>query len=95
MPTTFERLRLILVRDYKADPDRLAPDTPLDSLNIDSLGIAELLFTIEDEFQVKLTKEPVEMATVADVVGFVDRLVAIQHGVDAPGDGAALPSARS
>ena len=76
MPTTFERLRLILARDYKADPDGLAPDTPLDSLNIDSLGIAELLFTIEDEFAIKLTKEPVELTTVADVVGFIDRLVA-------------------
>ena len=92
MPTTFERLRAILVRDYKTDTDRVGPDTPLESLNIDSLGVAELLFTIEDEFAIKLTKEPVELVTVADVVGFIDRLVADQHGVGATADGAALPS---
>ena len=94
MPTTFERLRLILVRDYKADPDRLAPDTPLESLDVDSLGVAELLFTIEDEFDVKLTKEPVELNTVADVVGFIDRLVATRQAA-APADEAALPSTGS
>ena len=82
MPTTFERLRLILVRDYKADAEALTPEAPLSSLDIDSLGVAELLFTVEDEFQVKVTKEPLELTTVGDVVVFIDGLVASQHGVD-------------
>lgn len=81
MPTTFERLRLILVRDYKADAQALTPDAPLSSLDIDSLGVAELLFTVEDEFQVKVTKEPLELTTVGDVVVFIDGLVASQHPV--------------
>ena len=78
MPTTFERLREILVRDYRADPAAVTPESPLESLNIDSLGVAELLFTIEDAFGIQLTKEAAasELATVADVVAFIDRLVA-------------------
>ncbi len=75
MPSTFERLRSILVRDYKVDADAVTLESSLESLNIDSLGATELLFTIEDEFEIRLTKEPVNLATVADVVGFIDALV--------------------
>ncbi|MEO8937212.1 MAG: acyl carrier protein [Burkholderiaceae bacterium] len=76
MPSTFERLRSILVRDYKVDGDAVTPESSLESLHIDSLGATELLFTIEDEFDIRLTKEPANLATVADVVGFIDALLA-------------------
>lgn len=80
MKTTEELLREILVKDYKLDPDALTIDTPLEELGIDSLGVAELLFTIEDEFKVKVSTEPQKLATVGDVVSYIDALVAAQHG---------------
>lgn len=95
MPTTFDRLRLILVRDYKADADVVTPDMPLANLNIDSLGVAELLFTIEDDFKVRVKKEPVEMTTVGDVVRFIDALVAEGHDVEGPAGGLQPPSAET
>lgn len=76
MPSTFERLRLLLARDYKVDPDTVTVDSSLESLDIDSLGATELLFTIEDEFGVRVTKEPVDLTTVGDVVAYIDGLVA-------------------
>lgn len=82
MRTTSERLREILVKDYKLDPDSLALDTPLEALGIDSLGVAELLFTVEDEFKVKMSTESVKLATVGDVVRYIDTLVSAQHGGD-------------
>ena len=82
MTTTLELLREILVKDYKLDPDLLTPDTPLEALGIDSLGVAELLFTIEDKFAVKVSTEPVKLASVGDVVSYIDVLVATQHGGD-------------
>jgi acyl carrier protein len=54
MSTTVELLREILVKDYSVDPDSLTLETPLEALGIDSLGVAELLFTVEDEFKVKV-----------------------------------------
>jgi acyl carrier protein len=81
--TTFERLRAILVRDYKLAPEALTLEAPLEGLGIDSLGVAELLFNVEDEFGITLPPEPVQLPTVGDVVGYIDRLVAAQHG-DAP-----------
>ena len=82
--TTLERLCAILVRDYKLAPDALVPEAPLESLGIDSLGVAELLFNVEDEFGITLPPEPVQLPTIGDVVDYIDRLVAAQRAGAAP-----------
>jgi acyl carrier protein len=84
MTTTFERLCAILVKDHQLTSDRLTLDAPLESLGIDSLGTVELLWNIEDAFQVKLPSEPVDLPTLADVVRYVDELVARQANPAAP-----------
>lgn len=85
MTATLERLRAILVKDYKLAPEALTLDAPLEGLGIDSLGVAELLFNVEDEFKVILPPEPVQLATLGDVVRFIDGLVAAQgSGTVAP-----------
>jgi acyl carrier protein len=78
MTSTFERLRAILIRDYKFAPDLLVLDAPLEELGIDSLGTAELLFNIEDEFGVTLLPDPVQLTTLGDVVAFIDALIESQ-----------------
>ena len=85
MTTTFDRLRTILVKDYQIAPEAITPDAPLESLGIDSLGVAELLFNIEDEFKVTLPREPVNLTSVGDVVAFIDGLVAQQPVGSDPG----------
>jgi len=60
----------------------LTLETPFENLGIDSLGVGELLFTIEDEFKVKESTESVKLATVGDVVSYIDALIAAQHGGD-------------
>ncbi|MDL2339310.1 MAG: phosphopantetheine-binding protein [Pseudomonadota bacterium] len=84
MTTTFERLSAILLKDYKLQPDRLTVDAPLESLGIDSLGTVELLWNIEDAFQIKLPADPVDLPTLGDVVRYVDALIAKQGVVLAP-----------
>jgi acyl carrier protein len=76
MTDTFDRLSAILIKDYKFEPGRLELDVPLEVLGIDSLGTAELLFNIEDEFGVTLPPDPVQLTTLGDVVSFIDALVA-------------------
>ena len=89
MNTTLDRLRVLLVKDYKLEPDRLTPDAPLEALGIDSLGVAELMFNIEDEFEVTIPGDPVTLATVGDVVRYIDGLVATQQAGAALGSVAA------
>ena len=92
--TTLERLRAILVRDYKLAPEALAPEAPLESLGIDSLGVAELLFNVEDEFGITLPPEPVQLPTIGDVVDYIDGLVVAQRGEVAPAEAAVEPVSR-
>lgn len=83
MPSTFEQLRDILVRDYSVDAGAITPETPFDSLGIDSLGLAEMLFTLEDEFKVTVSQDPVQLVTVADVVAYIDGLMAARGAIAA------------
>lgn len=80
MTTTFDRLCAILVKDYKLEADKLTLDAPLEALGIDSLGIADLLFNVEDEFRITLPPEPVQLLTIGDVARFIDELIVAQHG---------------
>ena len=92
MTTTFDRMSAILMKDYKLQPDRLTLDAPLESLGIDSLGTVELLWNIEDAFQIKLPSDPVDLPTLGDVVRYVDELIARQGAgpASAPGGNPAM-----
>lgn len=78
--TTLERLTRIMTERYKIDPARLTPDQPLDVLGIDSLGMVEMLFFIEEEFGVHLPSEGITFATLGEAAKCVDELVAAQKG---------------
>lgn len=80
--TTEARIRALLVKDYKLDPDRLTPDALIEDLGIDSIGMAELIFNIEDEFKLEVPDQAVQLLTLGDVVQFIEKLVAAQ-GVEA------------
>lgn len=92
MSTTFEHLSAILAKDYKLTPDRLTPDAPLEGLGVDSLGTVELLWNIEDVFEIKVPPEPVALLTLGDVVRYVDELVALQRAATLPDAG--VPASR-
>ena len=80
--TTLERLSRILVKNYKIDAERLTLNGPLEELGIDSLGMTELLFFIEDEFKVQLPFDPIALPTLGDAVLYIDGLLAAQHGTE-------------
>jgi acyl carrier protein len=78
--TTFEGLCEILVRDYQLTPERLTPETSPSELAIDSLGVIELIFAIEDKFKVTANDADPETAknfsTLQDITDYIDRLIA-------------------
>jgi acyl carrier protein len=82
--TTLERLSRILVQHYSLDPALLEPDTPLGSLGIDSLGMVEILFFIEEEFRVRLPSDNVTFATLGEAAKYVDELIAKQKATVPP-----------
>ena len=95
MSTTFERLSAVLIRDYHFEPEMMTAQAPLEALGIDSLGLADLLFNVEDEFHITLPPEPVELLTLGDVVQFIDHLIAAQSGQAAADSAPATPRLRT
>lgn len=87
---SFEGLCEILAKDYQLSPEQMLPETRLADLEIDSLGVIELIFAIEEKFNVTATdadsNSARDFATLQDVSNYIDRLIAQR---DAP----ATPSA--
>jgi acyl carrier protein len=81
--TTLERIAQLLVRDFDLKPEALAASATLESLEIDSLRMIEILFSIEDEFKITVPNEQAEIRarvqTLGDLAGFIDEL-ATQQG---------------
>lgn len=87
--TTLERLEKILEERYHVDPAHITLDASIESLGLDSLGMTELLFFIEEEFQISLPYEPVSLRTVGDAVGYIDEVLATHPaGTARPADAA-------
>jgi acyl carrier protein len=77
MSTTFtaeqieESIAEALVQ-FGTDADVIAPDAPLESLDIDSLDLAELAQIVEEKFGVVLTGNDIkEITTIGDLVAVI------------------------
>ena len=80
-----ERVIAIIAEQAVLEPSDVTPDNTLDSLGIDSLGLVESIFAIEEEFDISVpfnANEPsasdFDISTVASIVDGVTRLVAEQ-----------------
>jgi acyl carrier protein len=83
--TTLERLQAMLARDFELGAEALAPTATLESLDIDSLRLIEILFGIEEAFGITVGAEQAEIRarvrTLGDLAAYVDELVAAKGAV--------------
>jgi acyl carrier protein len=83
-PTTLEFLRQIIARDFDVDPQLLQANARLEDFAIDSLGLIEIMFAVEDQFSITVPPDPPDartpINTLNDLVRYIDRLVSEQHG---------------
>ena len=86
--TTFERLRQILAKEFEIAPELIHPTARMDELAIYSLAVIEVIFQLEDAFDISFPQEPGQLQTVGDLVARVDRLVTEQRA-PAPSEAAA------
>ena len=75
MSSTFEQLVSLIARQHQLDASVMRPESGLADVGLDSLAVAELLFTIEDEFKVDLGDVPPDAvpATVSELVTLIDQ----------------------
>ena len=73
-----DRIRALIAKDFNIPPERLSDDARLDELGVDSIGMAEVIFNLEDAFGLKLVEPPAQMETFGEVVRYVEAMLAEQ-----------------
>ena len=70
---TESRLKTLLVNELGLEEDKITPDATFEEdLEVDSLGVVELLMALEDEFGVTIPDEEAEdITTVSEAVDVV------------------------
>ena len=77
--STLQTIQRMMVEQFELKIEDLAPDAQLEALGLDSLSVIEFMFSIEDEFHIKLPDERVEIKTIQDITRIVERLVTEQR----------------
>ncbi|NIA53028.1 acyl carrier protein [Massilia sp. TW-1] len=72
--STIEQLTQLLHDKFDIDKSSLQPDLPLPEYGLDSLALAELLFTIEEEFDIKFPDRPENINTLRELSTAIDDL---------------------
>jgi len=75
---TLEQLTQLIHDKFDIEKSSLQPDLPLSEYGLDSLALAELLFTIEEEFNVKFPDRPENIDTLKKLAVAIDELRASQ-----------------
>ena len=70
---TIDTIRKILGDNLSIEPEQIEEDTTLDSIDIDSLDLVELICDIEDAEGVDFG-EPEGLETIGDIVEHIDSL---------------------
>lgn len=71
---TINKLTDLISEKFDIDKSSLQADLPLSEYGLDSLALAELLFTIEDDFDVKFPDRPEHINTLAQLAALIDEL---------------------
>ena len=70
---TLDTIKTVLNDNLDIDPDSVTEESTFDSLGIDSLDMAELTCSLEEELDIDFG-EPEGLATVGDLVEYIDSL---------------------
>jgi acyl carrier protein len=78
MATTFETLQTIITetfdKDLTTNITTITPETTLAELNIESLEMFDLIFAVEDAFDISVPNDQLDITTVQDIINLVERL---------------------
>jgi acyl carrier protein len=71
---TFEVLKGIIVEKFDKNPDDITLESTLETLEIDSLDVFDIIFEAEEKFDITVPNEDVAVNKVGDVVALIDRI---------------------
>ncbi len=78
-----DRVIAIIAEQAVLEPSDVSPDSTLEDLGIDSLGLVESIFVIEEEFDISIpfnanepTQSDFDISNVAAIIAGIEKLVA-------------------
>ncbi|ADE85616.1 acyl carrier protein [Rhodobacter capsulatus] len=81
-PDVQDKILSIIAREAAMEPAEVRPDMTLDELGLDSLGLVEMIFAIEETFGVSVpfnanepTQGEFDISSVGAIVRAVERLI--------------------
>ena len=76
---TMERIKRLFIDKIDIKEEFLRPEATLESLGLDSLDTIEFLFSLEEEFHIKIDDRSKTITTIQDVVNLIDIIVGEQR----------------
>lgn len=76
---TMGRIKRLFIDRIEVREELLRPETTLESLGLDSLDRIEFLFSLEEEFHIKIDDRSRSISTIGDVVNLIDVIMAEQR----------------
>ena len=70
---TIDVIKKILKENADIEPDKVTEGATLESLNLDSIDVAELICNLEDELEIDFGN-PQDLKTIGDVVNHIKSL---------------------
>ena len=70
---TLDTIKTVLNDNLDIDPDSVTEESTFESLGVDSLDMAELTCTLEEELDIDFG-EPEGLTTIGDLVTYIDSL---------------------
>jgi acyl carrier protein len=78
--TPYAFMAEVLSEKYDVAREAISPEATLTELGLDSLTIVELLFDVEDEFEIEVPEERATFQTLAEAAALVDELIQAKGG---------------
>ena len=72
---TFEVIKNYIINNVDNPPDNLTPESKLNELGLDSLAILELMFEIEDKYNITLPDNAQKPETVGQLIKLIEELM--------------------
>ena len=83
MPTTAETLETILVDKFSVPREKIRPEATLSELGLDSLDLIEVLFEVEEAFNIRVPQDgaAIRASTLQELLDTITRLLEAEHAV--------------
>lgn len=74
-PTTFEKVKEMIVDRFGVQEDKVTAEMTFDDLGADSLDVVELVMELEDTFNIQFDDDKIEeLKNIGDAVTYIEQL---------------------